>query len=161
MNSRSFTSRELRGVDRANLKVNFQALHGLTEAVFRRSLLVGLRMHQVQFKDAENWLHDHDETPDRKEFPKRFDRLYRDRGITWAEVTDKSEPFRCALDSWHDYSNVIRNHLAHLEGGTPINRTFGLELFKVTVKNLSRSIERLEQELEAVFADDPCSLNHL
>ena len=76
-------------------------------------------------------------------------------------LTDKSEPFRCALDSWHDYSNVIRNHLAHLEGGTPINRTFGLELFKVTVKNLSRSIERLEQELEAVFADDPCSLNHL
>ena len=74
--SHSLISRELRGVERANLKVYLQAVHGLTEAVFRRSLLVGLRMHQVQFKDAEAWLHDHDETPDRKEFPKRFDRAW-------------------------------------------------------------------------------------
>jgi hypothetical protein len=113
LNSRSFASRELRDVDRTSLKGCFQALHGLTEAVFRRSLLIGLRIHQVQFKDAETWLHDHDETPDRKEFPKRFDHLYGDRGITWAEVTDKSDPFRCALDLWHDYSKVIRNHFAH------------------------------------------------
>jgi hypothetical protein len=111
--SRSLISRELRGVDRANLKVYFQALHGLTEAIFRRSLLVGLRMNQVPFKDAETWLQDHDETPDRKEFPKRFDRLYSVRGTTWVDVTSKSEPFRCALDLWHDYSKVIRNHLAH------------------------------------------------
>ncbi len=111
--SRSFVSRELRGVDQADLKVYFQALHGLTEAIFRRSLLVGLRMHQVQFKDAENWLHDHDETPDRKEFPKRFDRLYSIRGTSWVQVTSQSESFRCALDLWHDYSKIIRNHLAH------------------------------------------------
>jgi hypothetical protein len=38
-NSQSLISRELRGVDRKNLTVYFQALHGLTEAVFRRSLL--------------------------------------------------------------------------------------------------------------------------
>ena len=50
--------------------------------------------------------------------------------------------------------------IGHREGGTPMNKTFGLELFKVTVKNLSRFIERWEQELEAVFADDPGSLNH-
>lgn len=111
--SHSLIARELRGVDRENLKVYFQSLHGLTEATFRRSLLVGLRMHQVPFKDAETWLHDHDETPDRKEFPKRFDRLYGARGTSWAELTSKSEPFRCALDLWHDYSKVIRNHLAH------------------------------------------------
>jgi hypothetical protein len=113
LNSSNFASRELRGVNRASLKGYFQVLHGLTEAVFRRSLLVGLRMHQVQFKDAKTWLHDHDETPERKEFPKRFDHLYRDHGITWTEVIDKSEPFRRALDLWHDYSKVIRNHLAH------------------------------------------------
>lgn len=111
--SHSLISRELRGVDRANLKVYFQALHGLTEAVFRRSLLAGLRMHQVQFKDAEGWLHDHDETPDRKAFPKRFDRLYSIRDTSWAKVTSQSESFRCALDLWHDYSKIIRNHLAH------------------------------------------------
>lgn len=111
--SRSLTSLALRGVERANLKVYFQAMHGLTEAVFRRSLLVGLRMHQVQFKDAEAWLHDHDETPDRKEFPKRFDRLYDIRGTSWAKVTSQSESFRCALDLWHNYSKIIRNHLSH------------------------------------------------
>jgi hypothetical protein len=111
--SRILISRELRGVDRASLKVYFQALHGLTEAVFRRSLLVGLRMHQVQFKDAEAWLQDHDETPDRKEFPKRFDRLYSIRGTSWANVMSQSEPLRCALELWHDYSKIIRNHLAH------------------------------------------------
>ena len=112
-NSQSLISRELRGVDRQNLKVYFQALHGLTEAIFRRSLLVGLRINQVPFKEAETWLHDHDETPDRKEFPKRFDRLYGTRGTSWSDVTSTSEPFRCALDLWHDYSKVIRNHLAH------------------------------------------------
>jgi hypothetical protein len=111
--SRSHISRELRDIERANLKVYFQALHGLTEAVFRRSLLVGLRMHQVQFKDAEAWLHDHDETPDRKEFPKRFDRLYCIRGTSWANVISQSEPLRCALELWHDYSKIIRNHLSH------------------------------------------------
>lgn len=111
--SRIFISRDLRGVDRANLKVYFQSLHGLTEAVFRRSLLVGLRMHQVQFKDAEAWLHDHDETPDRKEFPKKFDRLYSIRGTSWANVMSQSESLRCALELWHDYSKIIRNHLAH------------------------------------------------
>jgi hypothetical protein len=111
--SRGFVSRELRGVDQANLKVYFQALHGLSEAVFRRSLLVGLRMHHVQFKDAKNWLRDHDETPDRKEFPKKFDRLYSIRGTSWAQVTGQSESFRCALSLWHDYSKTIRNHLAH------------------------------------------------
>ena len=112
-NSQSLISRELRGVDRENLKVYFQALHGLTEAIFRRSLLVGLRINQVPFKEAETWLHDHDETPDRKEFHKRFDRLYGARGTSWSDVTSASEPFRCALDLWHDYSKVIRNHLAH------------------------------------------------
>jgi hypothetical protein len=111
--SRTFVSRDLRGIDQANLKVYFQALHGLTEAVFRRSLLVGLRMNQVLFKDAETWLHDHDETPDRKEFPKKFDRLYSIRGTSWAKVTSQNESFRCALDLWHDYSKIIRNHLAH------------------------------------------------
>lgn len=111
--SRTFVSRDLRGIDQANLKVYFQALHGLTEAVFRRSLLVGLRMNQVLFKDAETWLHDHDETPDRNEFPKKFDRLYSIRGTSWAKVTSQSESFRCALNLWHDYSKIIRNHLAH------------------------------------------------
>lgn len=111
--SRSLIASKLQGVDRSNLAIYFQALHGLTEAVFRRSLLVGLRMHQVLFKDAEDWLHDHDETPERKEFPKRFDRLYSIRGTSWAKVTSQNESFRCALDLWHDYSKIIRNHLAH------------------------------------------------
>lgn len=111
--SRGFVSRELTGVDQANLKGYFQALHGLTEAVFRRSLLVGLRMQEVQFKDAKNWLHDHDVTPDRQEFPKKFDRLYGIRGTSWAQILSQSEAFRCALDLWHDYSKTIRNHLAH------------------------------------------------
>lgn len=113
LDSHSLISGKLQGIDRASLNVYFQALHGLTEAVFRRALLVGLRVNHVLFKDAEDWLHDHDETPDRKEFPKRFDHLFAIRRTSWADVTLQSESFRCALDLWHDYSKVIRNHLAH------------------------------------------------
>ena len=84
--SHSLIPRELRGVDPVSLKVYFQALHGLTEVIFRRSLLVGLRVSDVLFRDAEGWLHDLDEAPDRNEFPRRFDRLYALRRTSWADV---------------------------------------------------------------------------
>ena len=101
---------------------------------------MGLRINQVPFKEAETWLHDHDETPDRKEFPKRFDRLYGTRGTSWSDVTSTSEPFRCALDLWHDYSKVIRNHLAHAIRSYVVLLAGAGAFFAVAMMNLSSSM---------------------
>jgi hypothetical protein len=104
---------KLKGVDRSSLSVYFQALHGATEAVFRRALLVGLRLNAVSYKSAQDWLHDHDVTPGLTDYPKRFDRLYAIKGVSWNDITRPRERFRGALDLWNGYSKVIRNHLAH------------------------------------------------
>lgn len=112
-NRRSFICAKLKGVDRSSLSVYFQALHGATEAVFRRTLFVGLRLNEVNYKNAQDWLHDHDVTPGLADYPKRFDRLYAIKGVTWDDVTRPRERFRGALNLWNGYSKVIRNHLAH------------------------------------------------
>lgn len=110
---RSFVLAKLRKIDRSSLSAYFQAVHGTTEAVFRRTLFIGLRLNHVTYKDAQDWLHDHDVTPGPIDYPKRFDRLYDVKGATWSELTLPRERLRGALDLWHGYSKVVRNHLAH------------------------------------------------
>lgn len=110
---RGFICAKLKGVDRSSLSVYFQALHGATEAVFGRALLVGLRLNAVSYKSAQDWLHDHDVTPGLTDYPKRFDRLYAIKGVSWNDITRPREKFRGAIDLWNGYSKVIRNHLAH------------------------------------------------
>lgn len=110
---RSFVYGKLKGVDRSRLSVYFQALHGVTEAVFRRVLFIGLRVNHVAYKEAQDWLHDHDVTPSPTDYPKRFDRLYAVKGVSWAQVTLSRPKLQGAFALWNSYSKVVRNHLAH------------------------------------------------
>jgi hypothetical protein len=83
------------------------------EAVFRRTLFVGLRLDQVSYKNAPDWLHDHDVKPGLTDYRKRFARLYAVKGLYWEDVTRPLERFRGALSLWCGYSKVIQSHLAH------------------------------------------------
>jgi hypothetical protein len=67
----------------------------------------------VPYKDAQAWLHHHDVTPDREKYPIKFDRLYAVKDISSDTLVAGNRRFSSALDLWHDYSKLIRNHLAH------------------------------------------------
>ena len=82
-------------------------------AYFRQVLFIGFRLNRVPYKDAQAWLHHHDVTPDREKYPKRFDRLYAVKDVSWDALVAGNRRLSSALDLWHDYSKLIRNHLAH------------------------------------------------
>ncbi len=109
----SLIAGKLEGAPRTSEDAYFLSLHASTEALFRQILLVGLRLNRVPYKEAQVWLQHHDVTPDRKEYPKRFDRLYAVKNISWDALIAQSERLSSVLDLWHDYSKLIRNHLAH------------------------------------------------
>lgn len=113
INSHSFIGERLKVAERNNPPVYFPVLHASTEAMFRQILLVGLRLNRVTYKQAQEWLHLHDQTPDKVEYPKRFDRLYAIRSVAWATLISQHPRLEIALGLWHEFSKIIRNHLAH------------------------------------------------
>lgn len=104
---------KLDGADRERRDAYFLALHASTETLFRQVLFIGFRLNRVPYKDAQAWLHHHDVTPDREKYPRRFDRLYAVKGVSWDALVAGNRRLSSALDLWHDYSKLIRNHLAH------------------------------------------------
>lgn len=104
---------KLDGADRERRDAYFLALHASTETLFRQVLFIGFRLNRVPYKDAQAWLHHHDVTPDREKYPKRFDRLYAVKDVSWDALVAGNRRLSSALDLWHDYSKLIRNHLAH------------------------------------------------
>jgi hypothetical protein len=104
---------KLDGADRERRDAYFLALHASTETLFRQVLFIGFRLNRVPYKDAQAWLHHHDVTPDREKYPKRFDRLYAVKDVSWDSLVSGNRRLSRALDLWHDYSKLIRNHLAH------------------------------------------------
>lgn len=108
-----FVAAKTKGADRNNLPVYFQTLHAATEALFRQILFVGLRLNRITYKEAQDWLHLHDKTPDKKDYPKLFDRLYAVKSVHWAFLVTKHPRLGQSLDLWHEFSKGIRNHLAH------------------------------------------------
>ncbi len=113
LSGRSLIAAKLDGADRERRDAYFLALHASTEALFRQVLFVGFRLNRVPYKDAQAWLHHHDLTPDREKYPRRFNRLYAVKGLSWDVLVASSPRLRSAMDLWHDYSKLIRNHLAH------------------------------------------------
>jgi hypothetical protein len=109
----SLIAAKLDGADRERRDADFLALHASTETLFRQVLFVGLRLNRVPYKDAQSWLHLNDFTPDRDKYPRRFDRLYAVKHVSWDSLVSGSPRLGSALDLWHDYSKLIRNHLAH------------------------------------------------
>lgn len=109
----SLIAAKLDGADRQSRDAYFLALHASTETLFRQVLFIGFRLNRVPYKDAQAWLHHHDVTPDREKYPKRFDRLYAVKDVSWDALVAANRRLSSALDLWHDYSKLIRNHLAH------------------------------------------------
>jgi hypothetical protein len=113
VNSHSLIAAKLKGADRNNLPAYFQSLHAATEALFRQTLFVGLRLNHVTYKEAQDWLHLHDKTPDKTDYPKLFNRLYASKAVVWATLVAQHPRLELALELWHEFSKDIRNHLAH------------------------------------------------
>lgn len=111
--SHSWIAAKIKGADRNNLPAYFQSLHATTEALFRQILFVGLRLNRVTYKEAQDWLHIHDRTPDDNHYPKLFDRLYAVKPVTWVGLKSQHPRLEQSLDLWHDFTKGIRNHLAH------------------------------------------------
>ncbi len=109
----SLITTKLKGADRSNLPAYFLALHASTESLFRQILLVGLRLNSVTYKEAQDWLHWHDITPDTDKYPSRFDHLYSIKQVQWGTLVSQHQKLERVLDLWHEFSKVIRNHLAH------------------------------------------------
>lgn len=104
---------KLTGADRNNLPAYFQSLHASTEALFRQILFVGLRLNRVTYKEAQDWLHHHDKTPDLDNYPKLFDRLYATKSATFAGLQTQHPRLAQALSLWNEFSKGVRNQLAH------------------------------------------------
>lgn len=111
--SRSLVAGKLRGADRGNLEAYFLSLHGSTEAMLRQILFVGFRMNRVTYQEARGWLFHNDKTPDMKEFPKLFDRLYAVRQTSWPAVVASVSGLDQTWNLWLSFSKVIRNHISH------------------------------------------------
>jgi len=111
--TKSLISGKLRGVDRNNLEAFFLSLHAGTEALFRQVLFAGLRLNRVPYRDASEWLFHNDKTPNTKEYPKLFDRLYAIHKTTWASVISSVPGLDQTWDLWNQYSKVVRNHISH------------------------------------------------
>jgi len=109
----SLIAAKLDGADRERRDAYFLTLHASTEALFRQVLFIGFRLNRVPYKDAQAWLLHHDVTPDREKYPRRFDRLYAVKDVSWDSLVTGNLRLSRALDLWHDYSKLIRNHLAH------------------------------------------------
>lgn len=104
---------KLRGSNIANKEAYFLIIHAATEAMFRRILLVGLRLNKVTYREANEWLYHNDDTPERVNFPKLFDRLYNSKQITWSALICSDPDLEQLWELWLGYSKVVRNHISH------------------------------------------------
>lgn len=111
-NHRTIESK-LRGTNRANKEAYFLIIHAATEAMFRRIILVGLRLNKVTYREADEWLYHNDDTPEKEKYPKLFDLLYKTKHITWSGVIGGVPGLGQLWDLWLGYSKTIRNHISH------------------------------------------------
>lgn len=111
-NHRTIESK-LRGTNRANKEAYFLIIHAATEAIFRRIILVGLRLNKVTYREADEWLYHNDDTPEKEKYPKLFDLLYKTKHITWSGVIGGVPGLGQLWDLWLGYSKTIRNHISH------------------------------------------------
>jgi len=111
--SRNLISGKLRGADRSNLEAYFLSLHGSTEAMLRQILFIGLRLNRVTYQESRDWLFHNDKTPDQKEYPKLFDRLYVVQQTTWPAIVASVPGLDQTWNLWLGFSKVIRNHVSH------------------------------------------------
>ena len=104
---------KLRGANSANKETYFLTIHAATETIFRRVLLVGLRLNKVTYDEANEWLYHNDDTPNKEKYQCLFDRLYKPKQVTWHNVIKSVPDLEGLWALWLDYSKIIRNHISH------------------------------------------------
>lgn len=104
---------KLSGANRENREAYFLITHAATEAMFRRILLVGLRLNKVTFQEASEWLFHNDNTPEKEKYPKLFDQLYKQKNLTWSGIIRSDPDIERLWGLWLGYSKTIRNHISH------------------------------------------------
>lgn len=104
---------KLRGANSTNKEIYFLTIHAATETMFRKVLLVGLRLNKVTYAEANEWLYRNDDTPNKVNFPKLFDQLYLSKQITWSTLICSDPDLKQLWELWLDYSKVVRNHISH------------------------------------------------
>lgn len=104
---------KLRGTNSANKEAYFLIIHAATEAMYRRILLVGLRLNKVTYQEANEWLYHNDDTPENVKFPNLFDRLYQSKQAAWHDVIKSVPDLEDLWVLWLGYSKTIRNHISH------------------------------------------------
>ena len=106
-------STKLLGARGVNRETYFLLIHAATEAMFRRVLLVGLRLNKVTYDEANEWLYHNDETPDKDNYPKLFNQLYQSKLVTWSDLLASTPALEALWTLWLGYSKIIRNHISH------------------------------------------------
>lgn len=140
---------KLRGANSANKETYFLIIHAATEAMFRKVLLVGLRLNKVTYDEASEWLYHNDDTPDKVKFPKLFDQLYHSKQITWSTLICSDPDLKQLWELWLDYSKVVRNHISHgirkytddwLQCGITIDQELLVRLDQALLKTIGGSL---------------------
>lgn len=133
---RSYLASKFKGADPSNPEAYFLKLQALSEAFFRRTLFVGLRLNRVSFRESDDWLHQNDSTPSKDGFPRSFDRLY-GPNLTFDKVLSGCQNGEALWKLWLEFAKPVRNNIAHgirsykadwLECGALINQHLMFEL---------------------------------
>lgn len=123
-------------------------MHAASESVLRRILLVGLRRNSVRYSDAQIWLHDNDDTPNRSNYEPLFNRLFAGR-VTFAQVTAAGSRMGELWELWLDFAKIVRNHVSHgnrkydepwLQCAVEIDQAFIMEICTVVGPYLGGSV---------------------
>ena len=109
----SFFKIRLGNANEEDARDYFGRIHAVTEAQLRQVLFIGLRLSGVTYKEANAWLFENDETPDRSKFPALFDKPYSCRGLTWEKLLVSSSELGELWNLWLDFAKIIRNHVMH------------------------------------------------
>jgi len=154
--ARSRISSQLSNADRSNSRTYFVDVHAASEEMFRRVILIGLRVNRVTYDEANEWLFHNDETPDKDKYPKIFDALYKTKGIAWESCLRSVDGLGTSWSLWLNFAKVIRNHLLH---GI---RSYEPEWYECAIRVNQELIVRFDLALSMVVGGSPVgSLNDL
>jgi len=142
---------KLRGSTRENKEAYFLIIHAATEALFRRIILVGLRLNKVTYHESNEWLYHNDDTPEKTNYPILFNRLYNLKHVTWAGVVQSGPDLDQLWDLWLGYSKIIRNHISH---GI---RKYGDDWLHSGIVIDQELLMRLDKALMAIIGGSVCS----
>jgi hypothetical protein len=140
---------KLSASDRSNSKNYFVDLHAAIEAMFRRILFVGLRLNEVTYLEADAWIFQNDETPNKEKYPQLFDAIYKKKGTTWDQLLASVDGLKAAWELWLGFPKIIRNHILH---GV---RSYEAEWIECAIRIDQELVVRLDAAISGVIGGSP------